>query len=133
MRGDPIYLHPPDTRYRLRSDPAVPLFTGTAGGGRLWLVVSGCRLEFDAEGWLASAADDPGGAGGCGGEDGPIDVRQFWLPDRRLGISDFPLGCVDLPPHPAQLSEADWHLLRGSDWADGRMFTLQLGGGRGQL
>jgi hypothetical protein len=133
MQGDPIYLQPPATRYRIRSDPSVPLTAGAAGGGRQWLSVSGCLLEFDAGGRLASATEDPGGEAGRGRHEAAIDVLRVWLPGRRLGISDFPLGCLGLPPDPARLSDEDWQLLRESDWADGRMFTLQLGEGKGEL
>jgi len=133
MQGDPIYLQPPGTRYRIRSDPSVPLTAGADGGGRQRLSVSGFLLEFDAEGRLASTTEDPGVATGRGRHGELIDVLRFWLPDLRLGISDFPLGCLDLPPDPAELSDEDWELLRRSDWADGRMFTLQLGDRGGEL
>lgn len=136
MDGDPIYLRPPDTHYRIQGDPSIPLRVGVSAD-RQWLVVPGCRLEFDTAGQLVTAEN----TSGVGAEEaaalelngGTISVLRFWLPDRQLGISDHPLGCCDLPDDPAEFGEGVWRWLRTTDWADGRMFTLQLGKGRGEL
>jgi hypothetical protein len=94
-------------------------------------------LEFDGDGGLVSADADrgwePEWAAGLGLVYGPIDVLRFWLPDRWLGISDFPLGCPDLSGDPAEFTEETWKWLRATRWGAGEMFTLQLGDGKGEL
>jgi len=124
----PIYLRPADYPYRLRSDPSHPLFTGVGPARRQVLVVPGAALEFEPEGQLAAARD---GEAACalpaGFEDQPITVRRFWLPDRRLVISDIPAGLLGLPRYPALFTAEDWAYVRSSEFFEWGNYALRCG------
>lgn len=128
MLDPPIYLRPPDHPYRLRSDPPHPLLTGRGPEARQVLVVPDTVLEFDAEGYLSAVRD---GGAACalptGLEDQPITVRRFWLPERRLGISDIPVGLLGLPRDPARFTEKEWAYVRSSEFFEWGNFALCCG------
>jgi len=98
--------------------------TGAAAGSR----GPGAALEFEPEGQLAAARD---GEAACalpaGFEDQPITVRRFWLPDRRLGISDIPAGLLGLPRDPALFTAEDWAYVRSSEFFEWGNYALRCG------
>src|SRR5205085_2526587 len=72
-----------------------------------------------------------GGAAACalpaGFDEQPITVRRFWLPDRRLGVSDIPVGLLGLPRDPALFAEKDWAYVRSSEFFKWGNFALRCG------
>jgi hypothetical protein len=122
----PIYLRSPEYPYRLRSDLSHPLLTGVGPAGRQVLVVPGVVLEFNATGQLSVIRDgEPSCALPAGFEGQPITVRRFWLPDRRLGISDIPVGLLGLPRDPALFTEKDREYVRSSEFFEWGNFALR--------
>lgn len=149
---DPIYLRPQDYRYCLRSDLHHPMVTGAISKDRRMLLVTGMVLEFDSGGHLLSVRDadattyplpqflfpEPIRDRGCPDDqagwmeelnfrEGAIFVRRFWLPERRLGISDIPYGLIDLPRDPNLLTDAQRADLIASDWFDDGDFAFRCG------
>lgn len=128
MLDPPIYLRPPDYTYRLQSDPSHPLLTGVGPDGCQVLVVPGTLLEFDTAGHLIASGDaDASCALPDGFEARPISIRRFWVPDRRLGISDVPTGLLGLPRDPALFTEANWAYVRSSEFFEWGNYALHCG------
>ncbi len=124
----PVYVRSPEHLYPVRADPPHPRFTGRSPAGLQALVISETLLEFDPAGQLLGVRDyreDDGPPAGF--EAGPIAVRRFWLPERRLGISDIPVGLLGLPGDPELFTAENWDLVRSSEFIQWGNFALRCG------
>jgi hypothetical protein len=82
---EPFYIRPPDFRYCLRTSPAYGWATGVTADGLQVLHCKRSWLVFDADGHLLRDGEQE-----LPFQDGSIQVRRFWLPERWMGVEDLP-------------------------------------------
>lgn len=155
MLDMPVYLRPEGYRYRLRSNRYYGWYTGRLPDGRQLLVIDWRVLEFSADGDYLGEQDGPMaeplmralegdpkapvhldiGAASIGAEaqfvEGPVDIRRFWLPEHRVGISDLPAGMREFYLHPETFPGEEGEMMReGVEmWMDDGQYAFEAGVG----